>query len=202
MHQTLNLRDRKRIKARQTLADAAVDLFEAKGFDETTVAEIARAADMSPRTFFRYFGSKEDALFSRTPGYIAVVRDCLLHRPAEETRFEAIRGVLLEYADFLESRKSWIVRRARLIGAHPSLRGRSADFLNSWNEGLARSLATRAGLPEPSDDDRLAVSVGLSIFASAYKVWVIGDDARPLPTLLRDSYAVVTREVCTSEDRK
>jgi AcrR family transcriptional regulator len=59
----LSLRDRKRERTRRALIDAAVALFERKGYDETTVAEIAAAADIGTRTFFSYFASKEDILF-------------------------------------------------------------------------------------------------------------------------------------------
>ena len=58
-----SLRDRKRERTRRALVDAAAALFERKGYDETTVAEIAAAADIGTRTFFSYFASKEDILF-------------------------------------------------------------------------------------------------------------------------------------------
>src|SRR6476469_9042250 len=58
-----SLRDRKRERTRRALIDAAADLFERKGYDETTVAEIAAAAEIGTRTFFGYFASKEDILF-------------------------------------------------------------------------------------------------------------------------------------------
>ncbi|HYR16536.1 MAG TPA: helix-turn-helix domain-containing protein, partial [Mycobacterium sp.] len=58
-----SLRERKRLRTRQALVDAAAELFEQRGYDGTTIADIAAAADISTRTFFSYFASKEDILF-------------------------------------------------------------------------------------------------------------------------------------------
>jgi AcrR family transcriptional regulator len=80
----LSLRDRKRERTRRALIDAAAALFERKGYNETTVAEIAAAADIGTRTFFSYFASKEDILFpdndTRTQTTIQAIADTIRPR--------------------------------------------------------------------------------------------------------------------------
>jgi len=191
----MGLRDRKRVRARQTLENAALELFERNGFESTTVAEIAHSVDMSPRTFFRYFGSKEDVLFSRAGSHLSVVRDELLQRSHAESRFAAIRGVLLEYAQYLDRRKDAMARRARIITTHPQLRARGADETNKWGDALAQDLATRAGAVAPSRIDALIVSVALTAFSCAWTSWLEEGCDETLPALLRANFRALEGEM-------
>src|ERR1700760_1278101 len=80
----LSLRDRKRERTRQALIAAAAELFERKGYDETTIAEIAAAADIGTRTFFGYFASKEDILFPDSDTRAQITIDAIASRaPAD-----------------------------------------------------------------------------------------------------------------------
>ena len=79
----MSLRDRKRARTRQALVDAATDLFERNGYDETTVADIAAAAEIGTRTFFSYFASKEELLFPESDAGCA--RRSRRSRPAVPT---------------------------------------------------------------------------------------------------------------------
>jgi len=198
MTMAMGLRDRKRMRARQTLENAALELFERRGFESTTVAEIAQTVDMSPRTFFRYFGSKEDVLFSRASSHLSVVRDELLQRPLDESRYAAIRGVLLEYAEYLERRKDWIARRARIITTHPHLRARSADETNIWGDALAQDLATRAGAVSPRRVDVLIVSVALKAFTCAWTSWLEEGCDKTLSALLRENFHALQEEMAAA----
>ena len=95
----MSLRERKRVRTRGALIDAAVELFEHRGYDGTTIADIASAADVSTRTFFSYFASKEDVLF---PDADARVRSALTaideHRPGERPT-EVLLRALSELGD-------------------------------------------------------------------------------------------------------
>src|ERR1700675_1702749 len=88
------LRERKKERTREALEAAAFDLFERKGFDHTTVEEIADACDVSRRAFFRYFSSKEDPFAGDHAAKSALITSLLAARPADEPALESIRKVI------------------------------------------------------------------------------------------------------------
>ena len=123
----LSLRDRKRERTRRALIDAAAALFERKGYDETTVAEIAAAADIGTRTFFSYFASKEDILFpdsdTRTQTTIQAIAD---RDPAEgpvDVLVRALETVADTDADMVSPMAAV---RMRLFRTVPAVRGNGA----------------------------------------------------------------------------
>jgi AcrR family transcriptional regulator len=92
----MGLRERKKEQTRRTIADAAFVLFAQHGFHATTVADIAAAADISPRTFFSYFPSKEAVVFADLDDWLATLERHLTDRAAGETAFDALRGWILD----------------------------------------------------------------------------------------------------------
>ena len=86
------LRERKKQQTRDTIARAALRLFAERGYDDTTLAEIADAAQVSPRTIFAYFESKEDILFCDAPDTLGKLRRTLAERPPGTTTVDALRG--------------------------------------------------------------------------------------------------------------
>src|SRR5262249_18485315 len=91
-------RERKKQRTREALIEAAFELFQAKGFDATTVEEIADAVDVSSRTFFRYFASKEDLPITVQEEQFQAVLEAMEARPAEEPVVTAMRNAMVEIA--------------------------------------------------------------------------------------------------------
>src|SRR4029450_11519761 len=87
----ISLRERKKARTRRALVEAALRLFAERGFEATTVADIADAADVSPRTFFTYFPAKEDVLFADAQDRIDRLQDALAKRAPDESFLDALR---------------------------------------------------------------------------------------------------------------
>jgi AcrR family transcriptional regulator len=99
------LRERKKQRTREAIVDAALRLFDERGFEQTTIADIAEAADIAPRTFFGYFPSKEDVVFADFPEQLEALSRRLRERDEDETAIDALRAVIrdaLEHADLTD----------------------------------------------------------------------------------------------------
>jgi AcrR family transcriptional regulator len=134
------LRERKKLQTRDRIASVALALFAERGYDHTTLAEIAEAADVSPRTIFAYFQSKEDILFCDEPEMIERLERTLRERPEGTTTVDALRVFI---ASFDESDEQAVLRK-RIISASEGLqlseRARSAPMEELVTESIARDL--------------------------------------------------------------
>ena len=136
------LRERKKQQTRDTIARAALRLFAERGYDETTLAEIAEAADVAPRTIFAYFESKEDILFSDESGFLNELKRRLDERPAGTTTVDALR----EFVACMKSPDEDMKLRKKVIMANPALqmkmRAHHAQLEPMLAESIARDLGT------------------------------------------------------------
>ncbi|WIM99034.1 TetR/AcrR family transcriptional regulator [Actinoplanes oblitus] len=171
----MSLRDRKRTRTRQALVTAAADLFESRGYDATTIADIAAAAEIGTRTFFSYFASKEDLLFPETDGRLRAAVEAIAHRgPADgpaEVLLEALRRVG-EDTDDLTGRIG--VLRMRLIRTVPAVRGRGLQVQMDMQREIARRLA--AAFPGEIDEVRAAALTGAFVGAVTGALQVLMED--------------------------
>jgi AcrR family transcriptional regulator len=134
------LRERKKQQTREKIAHVALQLFAERGYDHTTLAEIAEAADVSPRTIFAYFQSKEDILFCDEPAMYERLRETLEQRPPGATTVDALREFVSSFGESDEQAKL----RKRIIGANEGLRlserARTAPIEELIAESIARDL--------------------------------------------------------------
>ncbi|WP_067185766.1 TetR family transcriptional regulator [Microtetraspora niveoalba] len=162
------LRERKKIRTRNALIDASLRLFDEKGFDETTIAEIAAAVDISPRTFFSYFAGKEDVVFfdheARVEEALAVIADRRPGEPAIDLLVRAARQNVDH--DFIgpDRTPGFADRRARLIESVPALQARALHLLFDTQRRLARALL--ASCPGDLDPVEAAAAVGAILGAA------------------------------------
>ncbi len=161
------LRERKKRQTRQAIADAARRLFRERGFAAVTVAEVAKAADVSQQTVFNYFPTKEDLFFSGMEAFEARLVDAVRHRAPGESALTAFRRSLLERsAGLAESQAAEaIASAARLIGATRSLQDRERAVLAEHTRALAGVLAEEPAAREGSVEGLVVANALMGVHA-------------------------------------
>ena len=191
----MSLREDKKERTRQGLRAAAFRLFADRGFEATTVDQIAAEAGVSRTTFFRYFPTKEEVVFGRNREIGEVFRRWIAERPPDENPLEAFEGALLALAR--ETRADRDLRREaiqirRLLDRNPVLRKRHAEHTQEQVELLADALAERDGGPV-GIDHRLAAGIGLVLSEEAREIWHDSGATADAEALMKDLFARLRR---------
>ena len=191
---SFDLRERKRTRTRLMIQTEALRLFAEKGYVQTTVEEIAEAAAISPRTFFRYFPSKEDVVI--WDEYDPLALELLQSRPTDEPLAEAFRAVIRETLSGLYRRDpERLLTRVQLSATVPELRARFLDERTHGVEQLAALLADKR--PAPADELTLQV-VGSAMLAAvtvALDLWQKDDGKSDLLRLLDEATDALAKGV-------
>jgi AcrR family transcriptional regulator len=149
MTATLGLRERKKQRTRQLLSETARRLFSERGFEQVSVAQIAREADVSEQTVFNYFPSKEDLVYSRLETFEDQLLSAILERPPGQTVIAAFGDFVLEPRGFLAADDDAAAREliavTRMIAASPALRAREQQILARYTDTLAQLIADETG---------------------------------------------------------
>ena len=170
--------------ARSRLAQAALQLFIERGFDQTTVAEIAGRAGLTERTFFRYFADKREVLFGGSADLQELLVRTVADQPATVAPLEAIAAALLAAGALLEERRDFARQRQVVIAAHDELRERELIKLAALAAALAKALRRRS-ISEPAAS--LAAEAGIAVFKVAFERWILDSNQGDLPQLIRES---------------
>ncbi|MBB4911608.1 TetR family transcriptional regulator [Actinophytocola algeriensis] len=179
-------RERKKAQTRQRLQEQASRLFIERGYDATTVEQIAAAAGVSHMTFFRYFPTKEDAVLSDS--YDPLLVAAIQARPRSEHPVVRIHAAVREGlgAIYAADREALLVR-VRLTLRTPALRARLWENQVATRELLAGALVDG----EPDFATRILASACLATLTSALEEWVATDGSAELPHLIDDAFAVL-----------
>lgn len=176
----MSLRDRKRARTRQALVEAATDLFERNGYERTTVADIAAAAEIGTRTFFSYFPTKEELLFPETEARLQAAVDAIAERGPDDGPVDVLLRTLRivgEDSDDLSGRLAAL--RLYLIRTVPAVRGRGLQIQSEVTREIARHLA--AAFPDELDEVTAAAMAGALAGAVTAALQVLLDDLDDLP---------------------
>ena len=170
--------------AKGRLATAAMDLYRERGFDQTTVAEIAERAGLTERTFFRHFADKREVLFYGSEMLQDLLARAVADAPASATAMEAT-GAAFEAAGVMIQENPERARlRDAIVSANAELRERELIKLAALASAVAGALRDR-GVPEPTAS--LAAETGVAVFKIAFVRW-IGEPGQPdLPGIIHES---------------
>ncbi|CAN5457363.1 TetR family transcriptional regulator [soil metagenome] len=189
---TLNLWDRTRALVHAQVLDVAVSMFLADGFEATTVESIVAAAGISRRSFFRYFGTKEDIILGGLEEQGTLLVEALIARPADEDPWVALERAAgtLPSAAYSHDRAFAI---ATLVATTPSLRARHAQKHAEWQRALVPALQHRMGMATdpPSIEATAIVSTVLACLDAATDIWVENGGRGDLAELYRQAIAAV-----------
>lgn len=183
------LRERKKAETRRALASAALRLADEQGPDRVTVEAIAEAANVSPRTFFNYFATKDDAIVGAAPASSSMLMQGLLTTSPDEPAIEALRVAVHAAAESLRaSAGDWEVRQ-RVFQHHPHLAARQASVFTEVERGLVEEVARRCRL-DPDRDVYPALVTGAAVTAIrvAITVWQATGRTRPLAEIVDEAF--------------
>jgi TetR/AcrR family transcriptional regulator, regulator of mycofactocin system len=169
---------RRRSTSRAELEQVAFDLFEQQGFERTTVDDVAAAAGISRRTFFRYFDSKNEIPWGDFDGELARMRRHLAATPPQAPLMDAIRDAIVDFNRMPAEQLPEHRRRMTLILGVPALQAHSTLRFAAWRQVIADFVAQRTGEPA---DTLLPRAIGhsmLGVAVAAYEQWLAnpGDD--------------------------
>ncbi|QVQ53409.1 TetR family transcriptional regulator [Spiractinospora alimapuensis] len=186
----VSLRERTRRAVRAEIVDAAMNLFLSQGFEATTVEDIAHAAGISRRSYFRYFGSKDDAFAEALASFGATIAETLSHRPEEESPWLALRRSFDPLAEQADSDPN-AERLGLLMLERPTLQqGKDAV----WQSRIASALLPRLP-PDGADDESLRAealaAAAITCLHVAQAQWLTPGEHRSLSALLDATMATV-----------
>lgn len=158
MGSELGLRARKKQLTRRTIAEAAKHLFLERGFEQVSVAEVARAADVSEQTVFNYFPSKEDLVYERMDTFEHELLAAVRERPEGEPAFRAFVLFILDRSTtaMAGDGRRRVAELTRLVNASPSLMARERQIIAKYTDALAALLAEETGAASDDIEPRLA----------------------------------------------
>jgi AcrR family transcriptional regulator len=191
-----SLRERKKLATRRALQKFALDLVAERGYSKVTIEDIAEAADVSPRTFFNYFPSKEAALLGADPERMEGMRQRLVDEPPDKSPLEALRAVMVDEVRTLSEELAvlggdpadWVCRM-KLAMVDPHLRAAQAAHMTQIERAVISGLSERLGT-DPKGDPYpiLLASTAIGLMRAVISIWAHLGEAVALDTLTDSAF--------------
>ncbi|GAB08392.1 putative TetR family transcriptional regulator [Gordonia araii NBRC 100433] len=178
---------RRPVTTRTRISDIAIDLFDRRGFDTTSVDEIADAAGIARRTLFRYYPSKNAIAWGDFDAHLDDMRALLAELPDDLPLADALAEALVEFNDLPEEHAARHRRRMRLLLTVPALQAHSMLMYADWRQAIAAYAATRLGRRPEDYQPQLIGWLALGTALAAYEQWLaspMDPSAARLRTLL------------------
>ncbi|GAA3582267.1 hypothetical protein GCM10022222_78810 [Amycolatopsis ultiminotia] len=186
--------DRSRLIAVQTILDVAVRLFLEQGYEQTTIAQITREAGISPRSLFRYFGSKEDLVCGEQEALGELLRATVSGQRGEVSAWEALRAGFLAIMTANHSLER-TYELTTLIFTTPSLHASYLTKRLRWQKDLLPCIQSRMGLAEDEHDPRASaiIATAFACLDTATEIWIAGN-RKADPVALYDRCVAAVRD--------
>jgi AcrR family transcriptional regulator len=167
------LRERKKTKTRSDIIKAATKLFVSKGFDQTTMDDIATAAEVSRSTLFRYFGNKEAMVFPHQDERLGIFIEIVSERPNDESPFETVRRGLLHLAEVFHSTREEMAVQHKIVTSSPHLQARELAFYDEWERAIRIAVVDPySGSAEQANRAKVACSAIFATVRTAMTEWL------------------------------
>jgi TetR/AcrR family transcriptional regulator, regulator of mycofactocin system len=176
--------------SREVVARTALELFAERGFEETTIEDIAAAVGVGRRTLFRYFSSKADTVWGDFDWVLDRLRRGLRETSPDEPLMEALSRAVVESNRYEESSLPELRIRMQLITRVPALQAHSMLRYRAWREVIAEFVAERLGQPVDALGPQTLAHAALGTSMAAFVVWV-DDPSRDLVETLEEAYALL-----------
>ena len=173
-----------------------MELYRERGFEPTTVAEIAKRAGLTERTFFRHFADKRDVLFGGAGALQELMVSAVAGAPESATPIDALAAGLEAAGSILQERRQFAGERQSIIAASPELREREVMKLASLSAALAETLRRR-GVEDSAAS--LTAEIAIAVFRIAFERWVGADEEQGLPELMHETLGEL--EALTAHER-
>lgn len=179
-------------QTRDAIRRAAVELFDQHGYDDTTTADIARAAGVSERTFFRHFPTKEEVAFEGHRERLVVLAESLAARPDDEPVLDGIQSAIVALVDEFEAQRAVMMRLRDLTSASQTLAERSNELQNDFTAAVAAHVAARLHLdPETDLVPGVVGNAVAGAILAAVNVWLATGAGHDLPDLTARSLGLL-----------
>ena len=190
------LRERKKRKTRDALTHAALTLFRQRGFERTTVDEIAEAAQVSRRTFFRYFPSKEAVAFFWNDAHLDHFRQLLDDIEPDETRFQTVRRACLALARHYVADRQRLVMLHRIIASSPALLAYQRQYVDEpWRNAITKALLEPRANATGARRARVVSAAVFGVVQVTLEDWYAAGGRGDLVRMGRESFELLERGV-------
>jgi AcrR family transcriptional regulator len=197
----VGVRDRKKERTRDDLAAAAIALFSSRGYEQTTVEDIAAEVGVSPRTFFRYFRTKEEAVFGLLQSGAVDLQDELASRPADEPLAQSLRAATCTWARLSEQRARTLLQLMQVLPGAPGLRAHLEDQRRRKAAELSVLVGQRLGVDAERDPrPKLISALVLRVVTDAIERWSGDGGTRELADYLDAGFDLLACGIPTGSE--
>lgn len=187
------LRERKRRQTLHRIAEVGLKLFLSKGYEATTLEEIAAEADIARRTFFYYFKSKDDILLAYQAGFAGALKDALLEESPDAAPLDAVRGALLKLVARFHSPQAIAIDR--LMRENEALRARKQASYLELEQAVFEALCQLWPAKKRRYGLRLVAMASIGAMRLAIETWSQQEGKHPLTKYVQDAFASLKAEI-------